>query len=237
MTQVVNVKVKYLRPRYTDLRHWLSDPNNVYVGRHGRIFINKEIFHYSASIFNNPFPIDADNPRDTVIDKYRTYILDRLRNEPMLVNELLKLQGKTLGCWCKPDACHGDVLIEILNAYSSDLYKAAQDGMETLHKYFQNNLPTESDLLIVYSLTTNEESQALIGQYLFLLQNHLNTFYPWYPEKNITNLMVIAARDYLPLLNSKKPELFDDLIKYKDIQGKSAVDYAVSQEMLKILRQ
>jgi hypothetical protein len=27
-----------------------------------------------------------------------------------------ELQGKTLGCWCKPLACHGDVIVEILES-------------------------------------------------------------------------------------------------------------------------
>jgi hypothetical protein len=40
----------------------------------------------------------------------RDYILNK--------SELLKLipteiKGKTLGCWCKPEACHGDVLAEL----------------------------------------------------------------------------------------------------------------------------
>ena len=24
------------------------------------------------------------------------------------------LKGKKLGCWCKPECCHGDVLVELL---------------------------------------------------------------------------------------------------------------------------
>jgi hypothetical protein len=26
-----------------------------------------------------------------------------------------ELKGKTLGCFCKPEACHGDVIAEYLN--------------------------------------------------------------------------------------------------------------------------
>ena len=34
---------------------------------------------------------------------------------PALLDRLGELEGKTLGCWCKPDqACHGDILIELL---------------------------------------------------------------------------------------------------------------------------
>ena len=28
---------------------------------------------------------------------------------------MLSLRGKKLGCWCKPDPCHGDVIIDYLN--------------------------------------------------------------------------------------------------------------------------
>jgi len=30
------------------------------------------------------------------------------------MDEFRQLRGKTLGCWCKPEACHGDVLLELL---------------------------------------------------------------------------------------------------------------------------
>lgn len=36
--------------------------------------------------------------------------------EKITKDDLLKLNGKTLGCWCKPDACHGDILIELINS-------------------------------------------------------------------------------------------------------------------------
>ena len=28
--------------------------------------------------------------------------------------ELMRLSGKRLGCWCAPDRCHGDVLVELI---------------------------------------------------------------------------------------------------------------------------
>ena len=31
-----------------------------------------------------------------------------------VVPRLLKLRGKRLGCWCKPDLCHGDVLVKVV---------------------------------------------------------------------------------------------------------------------------
>ena len=36
---VANVKVGYIRPRYADLRAWCADPDHVYVGRAGVVFV------------------------------------------------------------------------------------------------------------------------------------------------------------------------------------------------------
>jgi len=42
---------------------------------------------------------------------------ERLKKSPVLVVELLKLKDKNLGCWCHPEPCHGDVLLELINKY------------------------------------------------------------------------------------------------------------------------
>jgi hypothetical protein len=39
-----------------------------------------------------------------------------LFEQPELVAALAELAGKTLGCWCAPRACHGDVLARLANA-------------------------------------------------------------------------------------------------------------------------
>lgn len=62
--------------------------------------------------WGNPFVIGKDGNRQQVIEKYRTWIL----SEPSIVAMAQRdLRGKTLGCWCAPKACHGDVLVEIAN--------------------------------------------------------------------------------------------------------------------------
>lgn len=62
------------------------------------------------SIWGNPFTIGKDGDRETVIKKYRSWLLTR----PDLLAKIHELKGKTLGCWCKPAACHGDILIELM---------------------------------------------------------------------------------------------------------------------------
>lgn len=51
--------------------------------------------------------------REEAIAKYREWILA----QPDLMAALSELRGKTLGCWCKPKTCHGDILVELLEKH------------------------------------------------------------------------------------------------------------------------
>ena len=78
--------------------HCKKEAYDIYIGR--------------PSKWGNPYSVGKDGTREEVIEKYREYI----RLNPFLILDAKKeLQGKTLGCWCKPKACHGDILLEIAN--------------------------------------------------------------------------------------------------------------------------
>jgi hypothetical protein len=117
---VVNCKVKYIRPKYNNLKEWVEDKNNVYIARAGVVFVDKVRFPKNSSKFANPYKIGKDGTRDEVIAKYKTYMLEKVESDSSLKEELLEMKGKTLGCWCKPDACHGDVLLELIEKYSKE---------------------------------------------------------------------------------------------------------------------
>ena len=119
MAQVTNVKVKYIRPEYNNLRYWMDDINNEYIGRCGVVFVDKERFPKKSSIWANPYKIGKDGDRESVLNKYRTYIQNKIKNDPSLVESLLKLKNKKLGCWCYPEKCHGDVLLELIKVYDN----------------------------------------------------------------------------------------------------------------------
>lgn len=114
---VVNVKVAHIRPKYNNLKEWMEDENNVYIGRRGIVFVDGVRFPSKDSIWCNPYKITADRDRNKVIELYTQHLENQLKN-PMMVNELLKLKGKTLGCWCKPDGCHGDILLSYIEKLS-----------------------------------------------------------------------------------------------------------------------
>ena len=52
--------------------------------------------------------------RTEAIQKFEEYLLS---NEELMTS-LPDLKGKTLGCWCKPKTCHGDILLRYANGPS-----------------------------------------------------------------------------------------------------------------------
>ena len=66
------------------------------------------------SIFGNPYVIDKDGTREEVIEKYRVYFYECLRIDEWFKGKVENLRGKILACWCAPEACHGDIIIEYL---------------------------------------------------------------------------------------------------------------------------
>lgn len=76
--------------------HCKRDPYDVYIGRPGP--------------WGNPWRVGRDGSREQVIERYRQMML----SDPSAVARIrTELAGKTLGCWCAPQPCHGDVLLEI----------------------------------------------------------------------------------------------------------------------------
>jgi hypothetical protein len=87
-------------------RSYILPPNTVLIDRRSR--------------WGNPYRIgmmsnDPDGAmpycREDVMFLYRHYLRDRLRDNPLFLEPL---RGKTLACWCPPEPCHGDVILERL---------------------------------------------------------------------------------------------------------------------------
>ena len=96
-------ELNFLKLGYKDLQHWLENPNHVYIGRNMVFYVSGAV----KSKWSNPFSVKKYG-RDECLKLYKEYILDS-----DLKNDLLELKGKILGCWCSPEPCHGDILIEL----------------------------------------------------------------------------------------------------------------------------
>lgn len=86
-------------PRVYNKRHGDAPANAIYVGR--------------PTKWGNPYVIGKDGTREVVIDKYRALLLSMPPHALTLA--LAPLRGKDLVCWCSPDVCHADVLMELAN--------------------------------------------------------------------------------------------------------------------------
>lgn len=63
----------------------------------------------------NPYP-ESEHGREKCIELFREDFEERIASDPEFRNAVENLRGKTLGCWCSPKPCHGDVIIEYINS-------------------------------------------------------------------------------------------------------------------------
>src|SRR4051812_34156948 len=84
--------------RITKVVHCKRSSYDVYIGR--------------PSQWGNPFSHkDGTQAKfkvatiELAVAKYEEWLL----TQPQLLSQLKFLKGKTLGCWCKPGLCHGDI--------------------------------------------------------------------------------------------------------------------------------
>lgn len=91
MTKVVNLR----KEKYDE-----------YIGRKGR---------FNDGYFGNPFPV-KNFGRDNCLKAYKFYFDYRLKTDPEFKEKVESLRGKVLGCFCKPNPCHGDVIVEYLES-------------------------------------------------------------------------------------------------------------------------
>ena len=61
----------------------------------------------------NPYPV-TDHSREESIANYREDFLARIHQDDEFREAVEGLRGQTLACWCAPEHCHGDVILDYL---------------------------------------------------------------------------------------------------------------------------
>lgn len=90
MTRIVNLRLE----KY-----------DVYIGRAGK---------GHDGYFGNPIRLEDESQRVWVLQQYERYFLERLLSDSVFRRRVYGLKGKTLGCFCKPKLCHGDIIVDYL---------------------------------------------------------------------------------------------------------------------------
>lgn len=77
---------------------------DVYIGRQ----CSMGGWYLPQSKWANPYSV-KEYGREEALRLYREMII----RSPALLSALPELTGKRLGCWCSPQPCHGDILVEL----------------------------------------------------------------------------------------------------------------------------
>jgi hypothetical protein len=67
--------------------------------------------------FGNPFRLKEDGgdyTREESVARYETWFKNKIQSDDDFRAAVEELRGETLGCWCKPKPCHGDVILTYL---------------------------------------------------------------------------------------------------------------------------
>lgn len=85
-----------------------KEPYDQYIGRAGR---------GQDGYFGNPYSLSAGGDRGAILKLYKEYFDKRINEDLEFKRRVLELKGKRLGCFCKPKACHGDIIADYLNTH------------------------------------------------------------------------------------------------------------------------
>lgn len=154
-----------------------------------RNFEGYDVYIGRGSKWGNPYSHQSGTKaqfragsREEAIRLYEAYI----RSQPHLLDSLHELEGKVLGCYCKPYACHGDVLVRLIEerkgaGKSMSLKRLKQERAERqkaggarkrtpksyVGKTATNTLPklsAEAKALIAVADTTEQVQTVLDGE-------------------------------------------------------------------------
>ena len=100
------------KTRVVNLHHHAFD---VYIGRAGKGF---------EGLFGNPCRAGAVCPEcserhadgDSTLLCFERYFLRRVEHDTLFREAVLSLRGKTLGCFCFPRPCHGNVIANFVDS-------------------------------------------------------------------------------------------------------------------------
>ncbi len=102
-------RFRFISERLPSPKISISEPPKV-LNKKRDIIPKDAVYVGRPSEFGNPFAIGRDGTREEVIEMFRQWLL-----KSTLMDEIHRLKGKDLVCWCAPQACHADILLDIAN--------------------------------------------------------------------------------------------------------------------------
>lgn len=119
------------KTQLVNLRKFELEDIDTYIGK------KSDTYDLSDSPFSNPFD-KSEYGRENAVKHFKLYFYRRYLEEKDFRMALHDIEGDTLGCWCYPRRCHGEVIVDILN-------KHMEEGTKGTIEYMEEKLETEID--------------------------------------------------------------------------------------------
>lgn len=125
--------------------------HDVYIGRQRR---GSKLFDWG-----NPFVIGRDGDRQEVLTRYEAWLKTQMKTGAISLEQVASLHGKTLGCWCKPEPCHGDILARAAKWAFNYLLKRDVETAEAKFEQQQREENAAEDALNEYQASQQTRLQ------------------------------------------------------------------------------
>lgn len=89
------------------------------------VYLGRAMPGRAGSPYGNPFKVGRDGSLTEVLSKYKSW----LESQPELMTGLAQYKGLRLGCWCKPKACHVDIIVELIEGSEPAPQPPAQQSL------------------------------------------------------------------------------------------------------------
>jgi hypothetical protein len=100
--------------------HCKKEDHDIYIGRPSKW--GNPYSHQKGT--QAKFKVDT---RQQAIEAYKTYLWKLISAGKISLVQLAELDNKTLGCWCAPKPCHGDVLLAAANWAKEQLKQQSEN--------------------------------------------------------------------------------------------------------------
>ena len=74
--------------------------------------------------YQNRFPIGVCGTREEVIKLFEIEFIHKIKTDSFYLMAIERMRGKTIGCCCSPEPCHGDVYINYFQGKYDTILKA-----------------------------------------------------------------------------------------------------------------
>jgi hypothetical protein len=92
-----------------------------------------DVYIGRGSKWGNPFQMKnpSQEERNRVCEEYEAYF-----KTTDLIKDIRGLRGKTLGCYCSPQRCHGDFLARLANEYTPKILQCDSKGDKRFSAFY-----------------------------------------------------------------------------------------------------